>query len=65
MFGPYAKAIAGILTTAGILLLTFITGEETFGDVTQREWLQVVIELMAIGGVVYAVPNVSKKPPTA
>ena len=61
MLGQYGKAIAGVLTTAGILLLTFLTGDETFADVTQREWLQIVIELMAIGGIVYAVPNAPKK----
>ncbi len=61
MFGAYGKAIAGVLTTAGILLLTFLTGDETFSDVTQREWLQITIELMAIGGIVYAVPNAPKK----
>ncbi len=64
MFGQYGKAIAGVLTTAGVLLLTFVTGDETFGDVSQREWLQIVIELLAIGGIVYAVPNAPKKPPT-
>ena len=62
MLGQYGKAIAGVLTTAGILLLTFLTGDETFSDVTQREWLQIAIELMAIGGIVYAVPNTPKKP---
>ena len=61
MLGQYGKAIAGVLTTAGILLLTFLIGDETFADVTQREWLQIVIELMAIGGIVYAVPNAPKK----
>ena len=57
MMGKYAKAIAGVLTTAGILLLTFLTGDETFADVTQREWVQIAIELLAIGGIIYAVPN--------
>ena len=61
MMGVYGKAIAGVLTTAAILLLTFLTGDETFADITQREWLHVGIELLAIGGIVYAVPNAPKK----
>ncbi len=63
MFGPYAKAIAATLTSAALLLLTFLGAEETFTDINTREWVQIAIELLAIGGVVYAVPNAKVDPP--
>lgn len=55
--GVYGKAIAASLTTAGLLLLGFITGDESFTDVSTREWIQIVIEVFGVGGIVYAVPN--------
>lgn len=55
--GPYSKAIAASLTAAGLLVLSFLTGDETFADINTREWVQIAIEVLGIGGVVYAVPN--------
>ncbi len=62
MLGPYAKAIAGVLTSAALLLLTFLNGDETFTDINTREWVLIAVEIFAIGGIVYAVPNIPKKP---
>ena len=61
MFGQYGKAIAESLTTAGVLLLTFLTGDETLASINTREWIQVTIEVLGVGGIVYAVPNAPKK----
>lgn len=53
----YAKAIvgavgAGLLTLAGILV-----GDMTLADLTQAQWLMVIIATLGVGGTVGVVPN--------
>lgn len=53
----YAKAFvgaigAGLLTLAGILV-----GDMTLADLTQAQWLMVVIAVLGVGGTVGVVPN--------
>jgi hypothetical protein len=55
--GKYGKAIAALLYIVGVNLLFFITGDETFADVTVREWVFVGTEALGAFGIVYAVPN--------
>jgi len=55
--GKYGKALAAVLYIVGVNLLVFITGDETFVDVTTREWIFVAVEALGAFGIVYAVPN--------
>lgn len=53
----YAKAIyAGV--GAGLLTLaTVLVGDMTVADLTQAQWLLVVISVLGLGGGVAAIPN--------
>ncbi len=55
--GKYSKAITAFAYIVGVNLLLFITGDETFADVTVREWIFVATEAFGAFGIVYAVPN--------
>lgn len=57
--GRYAKAVTALFYIVGVNLLVFITGDETFADVTVREWIFVATEAFGAFGIVYAVPNKS------
>lgn len=56
-FGQVAKAFAGAAVALLGSLSLFITGGETLADVTQGEWINVAINVLATFGIVYRVPN--------
>ena len=54
---PYWKAIVAFLVPGVAVLVTFITGDEGFADVTTAEWLLVAVALITPIAV-YAKANV-------
>lgn len=58
-FKHNAKAVAAFLSVGVVMLLNFITGDESWSDVTTAEWLTVLAEMLGAAAVVWAVPNSS------
>jgi hypothetical protein len=56
----YAKAIVGAIVAALSSLSVVLVGDMGFGDLTDGQWVGIVIAFLAGLGIVYAVPN---KPP--
>jgi len=53
---PYAKFVVAVIIPTLALLLTFITGDEGFGDLTTAEWILVASAFFTAIGVFF-VPN--------
>ncbi len=54
---PYAKAIIAALVAGLGSLATALVDGKSLGDVTDGQWLAVVLALLVALGAVFAVPN--------
>jgi predicted regulator of Ras-like GTPase activity (Roadblock/LC7/MglB family) len=53
----YAKAIYAGISAALLTLATILVGDMTLGELTQAQWLMVVIAFLGVGGGTAAIPN--------
>lgn len=53
---PIAKFLAAVVIPALALIVTFITGDEGFGDLTTTEWI-LVASAAITAFAVWAIPN--------
>src|SRR5262245_28644432 len=57
--GPYAKAIVTVVVTAVVAFSTALgPGDRSLDDLSGRDWVQIVLAVLASGGLVWFVENV-------
>lgn len=61
--GQIAKAIYATIVAALGSLASIMVGDVGFGDVTDGQWVSVVVVALVAGGGTYGIPN--KIPPDA
>lgn len=52
-----AKAIFATITTFLTGLITVVVDDANIGDVTQGQWLAIILATLVAGGGVYGLPN--------
>lgn len=52
-----AKACAALIVCAAAYLTAIVSGDTTLADVTQGQWLGLVVFMGGAYGITYAVPN--------
>jgi len=58
-FGPYAKAIVAVIVSAVAAMATALgPGDRNIGDLGTKEWVEIILAVLASGGLVWFVQNV-------
>jgi hypothetical protein len=59
----YAKSIVAAVTTLLAQLVLVMSGDETIGDLTQVEWIVVVLNTIVATAAVWGIPNGASRNP--
>ena len=60
---PYGKAIAALVISAiGATVAVLGTGNENVGDLDARAWIEIIIAILASGGLTWFVENTTAGP---
>lgn len=60
---PYGKAVAALVVSAIAAAITVLgTGNQNLGDLDTRAWIEIVIAILASGGLTWFVENTSAGP---
>jgi hypothetical protein len=61
--GPYTKAIAALVISAiGAVVAVLGTGDMSLGDLDARAWIEIIIAILASGGLTWFVQNTAAGP---
>ncbi len=59
-FGPYGKALIAVVVTAiGAFSTALGPGDRNIGDLSGTDWIQIILAVLASGGLVWFVENVA------
>lgn len=62
-FGPYTKPLVAIVVSAiGAIIAVLGTGDQNLGDLDTRAWIEIIIAILASGGITWFVENTPAGP---